>query len=95
MSDTPANKGTTAPETASDDPSLGPRRLVAFIISFVLGVAVVELLEVTYLRVPAFTASFPIAFLPEVPLWPLAGLSMGFFFLIWVDFFMGTRIIPD
>jgi hypothetical protein len=77
------------------DPTLGLRRLVAFILSFGLGVGVSLLVEVLYLKVPAFTASFPIAFIPEVPLWPLAGLSMGFFFLIWIDYFMGTGILPD
>lgn len=92
MSD--VNATNAAPENQRDR-TLGIRRFVAFVISFALGIAVSVVAEVLYLKVPAFTASFPIAFIPEVPLWPLSGLSMGFFFLIWVDFFMGTRILPD
>jgi hypothetical protein len=77
------------------DPTLRLRRLVAFILSFALGALTVALLEIFVLKVPAFSASFPIAFIPEVPLWPLVTLSMGFFFLIWIDYFMGTGILPD
>ena len=89
MSDLPANT------EATSDPSLGPRRLVAFIIAFVLGGVVIAVAIRIFLNADPFTATFPIAFLNDVPLLPLAALPMGFFFLIWLDYFMGTKIIPD
>ena len=89
MSDLPANTEPAA------DPSLGPRRLVAFIIAFVLGAVVIGVAIRIFLNADPITATFPIAFLNDVPLLPLATLPMGFFFLIWLDYFMGTKIIPD
>jgi len=78
----------------SQDRSLALRRLIAFIISFILGFIVVALLTIFYLKA-GLDASFPIAFIPDVPLVPLATLPMGLFFLIWVDYFMGTGIVVD
>jgi hypothetical protein len=92
MSNSPVTPATTDGE--NKDASLGPRRLVAFIISFGLGALIVSLLIIFYLKA-GLDASFPMAFIPNVPLLPLATLPMGFFFLIWVDYFMGTKIIPD
>ena len=77
------------------DGSLTPRRIVAFVLAFGIGLLLTEIFEVAVLKVPPFSASFPIAFLPEVHLWYTAGSSLGFFFLIWVDYFMGTGILPD
>lgn len=90
MSDAPKESS----DAVANDPSLVGRRIVAFIISFALGTAVVGLLIIFYLKT-GLDASFPIAFIPNVPLLPLAALPTGFFFLIWVDYFMGTKIIPD
>jgi hypothetical protein len=84
----------TANTDQPQDRSLGLRRLIAFIISFVLGGVVVGLLIIFYLKT-GLDASFPIAFIPDVPLFPLATLPMGLFFLIWVDYFMGTGIVVD
>ncbi len=80
-------------ETVNNDPSLVGRRIVAFIISFALAAAVVAAGIIFYLKTD-LTASFPMAFV-NVPLLPIAALPAGFFFLIWVDYFMGTKIIPD
>jgi hypothetical protein len=91
MSDVQTNQ-TSEPRR---DSGLRARRVVAFVISIVLGFGIVVALEPIVLKVPSFTASFPLAFLPEVPLWLVAGVSLGFFFLIWVDYFMGTGILPD
>ena len=78
----------------TNDPSLAGRRIVAFIISFALGAAVVAAGIIFYLKT-GLDASFPMAFIPNVPLLLVAGVPAGFFFLIWVDYFMGTKIIPD
>lgn len=89
MSDVPNTSVAT-----SNDSSLVARRIVAFIISFVLGFAVVGAGIITFLKTDIW-ASFPMAFIPNVPLFIVAGIPAGFFFLIWVDYFMGTKIIPD
>jgi hypothetical protein len=86
---------TTQTSEPKRDTGLIARRTIAFIIAFVLGFGIVLVLEPVILKVPPTTASFPLAFLPEVPLWIVAGVSLGFFFLIWVDYFMGTGILPD
>ena len=89
MSDVPNTS-----ESTSNDPSLVGRRIVAFIISFALGGIVVALGIIFFLKTD-LSASFPMAFIPNVPLFLVAGIPAGFFFLIWVDYFMGTKIIPD
>ena len=89
MSDVPNNS-----EAATNDSSLVARRIVAFIVSFALGGAAVAAGMIFYLKTD-LSASFPMAFIPNVPLFLVAGIPAGFFFLIWVDYFMGTKIIPD
>jgi hypothetical protein len=84
----------TANSDQPQDRSLGLRRLIAFIIAFILGFVSVSLVTIFYLKT-GLDASFPIAFIPDVPLVPLATLPMGLFFLIWVDYFMGTGIVVD
>ena len=91
MSDVQAVEPT--PE-ASNDPTLGPRRVVAFVLSFALGFGTIAAGIILILHT-GLGASFPMAFIPNVPLLPIAGVPMGFFFLIWVDFFMGTKIVPN
>jgi hypothetical protein len=86
---------TTNDSAQARDNGLNARRVVAFVLAFGIGLLLTEVFEVAVLKVPAFTASFPIAFLPEVHLWYTAGSSLGFFFLIWIDYFMGTGILPD
>jgi hypothetical protein len=81
-------------DAPANDPSLVGRRIVAFIISFALGGLVVALGIIFFLKTD-LSASFPMAFIPNVPLFLVAGVPAGFFFLIWVDYFMGTKIIPD
>ncbi len=90
MSD--AQQTSTTPET--QDSGLGPRRVVAFILSIILGTAVTAVAIITLMRTD-LNASFPIAFINNVPLLPLGAIPMSLFFLIWIDFFMGTRILPD
>ncbi|MEP7285330.1 MAG: hypothetical protein ABI947_06135 [Chloroflexota bacterium] len=79
---------------STQDSTLGTRRLVAFIISIVLGTATIGIGEIVLLHTN-LAAAFPIAFIPEVPLLPLASIPMSFFFLIWIDYFMGTKIVVD
>jgi hypothetical protein len=90
MSDVQTTNGTTEPER---DSTLRARRLLAFVISFALGGIVVALVILFYLKT-GLGATFPISTV-EVPLWPLATLPMGLFFLIWIDYFMGTGIVVD
>lgn len=90
MSDAPQT-----PETSErQDSGLGARRVVAFVISTILGTAVTAVAIITLMRTD-LSASFPIAFINNVPLLPLGALPMSLFFLIWVDYFMGTKILPD
>ncbi|HLY24953.1 MAG TPA: hypothetical protein VKQ72_01350 [Aggregatilineales bacterium] len=92
MSDVPSTN--VQNQEQPKDRSLGARRIVAFVISFALGAAVVAAVIIFYLKAP-LDAGFAIAFINDVPLWPLATLPMGLFFLIWVDYFMGTGIVVD
>ena len=89
MSDVPSTDNTSE---SKPDSTLGTRRLVAFIISIVLGTATIGIGQIVLLKTN-LAASFPIAFIPEVPLLPLAAIPMSFFFLIWIDYFMGTKIV--
>ncbi len=91
MSDVQTSDAAAEPK---NDPTLGPRRVVAFILAFALGFGTISAGIILFLHT-GLGASFPMAFIPNVPLLPMAGIPMGFFFLIWVDFFMGTRILPD
>ena len=90
MSDVQTTNGTTEPQR---DPTLTARRLLAFVISFALGGVVVALAILFYLKT-GLDATFPISTV-EIPLLPIAALPMGLFFLIWIDYFMGTKIVVD
>jgi hypothetical protein len=79
-------------EQGKADPTLGPRRLLVMAISAVLGV-VSTALGLLAIRAP-LDATFLVAFV-ELPVIVLAAIPMYFFFLIWVDYFMGTKIVPD
>jgi hypothetical protein len=93
MSDVQKTEGSAAEPTA--DSMLGPRRLIAFAISIILGMAVVAVGILAWLKTD-LGATIPLSGLfPVVPLWPLAGLPMSLFFLIWIDYFMGTKIVVD
>ncbi len=91
MAETPAN-GT--PSESTRDTTLGPRRILAFIISFVLGAVVIALLILIVLKANPLTATIPISTV-NILLWPLATIPMGLFFLIWVDYILRTGIVVD
>lgn len=79
-------------ESARPDPTLGPRRLLVWVIAFAIG-SVATALGMIATDIP-LDETLPISFL-YIPLLPLAAIPAGFFFLIWVDYFMGTQIVPD
>jgi hypothetical protein len=90
MSDVQPNNGAAE---ATDDRTLGPRRALVVVLSFALGAIVVALGILFFLKT-GLDATFPISSV-EIPLWPIATLPMGFFFMIWLDYFMGTRMVVD
>lgn len=100
MTDKPTTTTTAeVAETEKRDTTLGVRRLLVLVISFGLG----TLVSLAGLWVfPALfgkptmplDAAVPISVL-NIPLVPLAALPLGLFFMIWVDYFMGTKIVPD
>ena len=90
MSDVQTGNGAA---DANADRTLGPRRALVVVISFVLGAIVVALGIIFFLKT-GLDATFPISSV-EVPLLPLATLPMAFFFMIWLDYFMGTKIVVD
>ena len=97
--ETPASTKPEIAEGQANDPTLGVRRLLAWVIAFALGgVATV----VGFYVFPAVFGKPPVpldALLPisvlNIPLLPLTALPFGLFFLIWIDYFMGTKILPD
>jgi hypothetical protein len=91
MSDAPA---ANEPPEPTRDPSLAIRRVVAVVMSVVLGAVTVALAILFYLKTDPLTATLPISVL-NIPLWPLATIPMSLFFLIWIDYLMGTRIVVD
>jgi hypothetical protein len=93
---------TSTPEVeAQADPTLRPRQILVWVISFVLAfLSVVLILQVI---VPAIwpnngsiplTASIPISFL-DLPLVPLLLIPLTLFFVVWVDYFFHTRVVND
>jgi hypothetical protein len=92
MSD--VQKTDASPEPTRDN-TLAIRRLLAFVISSVLGLLVVALGIILYLKTDLL-ATIPLSGLfPNVPLLFLAAIPMALFFLIWIDYFMGTHIVSD
>jgi hypothetical protein len=92
----PADAGTATPK---QDPTLRARQLLAWVISFAVGgigsAAGFYILPGIFGKpIIPLTARLPISFV-EIPLLPLAALPAGLFVLIWVDYFMGTKILPD
>ena len=90
MSDVQPSNGAAE---STGDRTLGPRRALVVIISFVLGAVVVALGILFFLKT-GLDATFPISSV-ELPLWPIATLPMALFFMIWLDYFMGTKIVVD
>ncbi len=90
MSDVQPTNGTAEPER---DSTLRARRILAVVLSFVLGGVVVALLILFFLKTD-LGATFPISTI-ELPLLPVATLPMALLFLIWIDYFMGTGIVVD
>lgn len=74
------------------DPTLNARRLLVWGLGLVTGV-VVTALGMLATRIP-LDAALPISFL-NIPMLPLAAIPAGLFFVIILDIFMGTRIVPD
>jgi hypothetical protein len=96
MTDKPAAKSAApaAPENKpAPDPTLIPRRAVAWALAAVLGGSVVALVIRFYLRTE-LNATVPISFI-EVPLLPLTAIPMTFFFVIWTDKLFNAKIIND
>jgi len=95
--ETPTTPEVTEGQTA--DPTLGARRLLVVVISFAVGFALSAAGFVVFpalFNKPAvpFDALLPISIL-NVPLLPLTTLPVGLLFMIWIDYFMGTKIVPD
>jgi len=90
MSDVQPTNGT--PEEKRDA-TLGARRLLAVLLSIILGGITVTFLILVALRAPLMD-TIPISSV-EIPLLPLATLPMALFYLIWIDYFMGTKIVVD
>lgn len=91
----PSEAGQPDAESASEgrkDPTLNARRLLVWGLSFVTGV-VVTALGMLATRIP-LDATLPISFL-QIPMLPLTAIPAGLFFVIILDVFMGTRILPD
>ncbi|HVO72047.1 MAG TPA: hypothetical protein VMT24_18485 [Aggregatilineaceae bacterium] len=83
---------TNLPE-AQTDRTLTTRRVIAFGLAIALGL-ITSALGILLILKAGLDATVPISFV-EIPLLPLAALPLTFFFLIWVDYFMKTNILPD
>lgn len=87
---TPAAANT--PAEAPADTTLSARRLLVWVLAFVIG-GVVSALVMVGTRIP-LDATLLLSFI-NIPFLPLVAIPAGFFFVIWIDYFMGTKIVPD
>lgn len=93
MSDKPEVSSAATPQSADkSDASLNARRLLVWAISIGTGV-VLTVITLILVDIP-LDATLLISFV-EVPFLPLAALPMVLLCFIWVDYFFGTRILPD
>jgi len=93
---------TPAPEAEErPDPTLRPRQILVWVISFVLAfISVVLILQVIVPAIWPNNGSIPlIAYIPisflDLPLVPLMLIPLTLFFVIWVDYFFHTRVVND
>ena len=92
MSDASSVQPTSEAQTSAD-PTLTARRILAFAIAIALGFVTIGAGIILILKT-GLDATVPISFV-EIPLLPLAAFPMAMFFLIWVDYFMKTKIVVD
>ncbi|PJF35018.1 MAG: hypothetical protein CUN49_12745 [Candidatus Thermofonsia Clade 1 bacterium] len=93
MSDKPEVSSAATPQPAEKpDASLNARRLLVWAIATATGIALTAIVLIL-VRIPLDATLF-ISFV-ELPFLPLAALPMVLLCLIWVDYFFGTRILPD
>lgn len=94
MSDKPEVSSAAAPQTAQPkaDAALNARRLLTWAISIGTGL-VLTIIVLIAVNIPLDATLF-ISFV-ELPFLPLAALPMVLLCFIWVDYFLGTRILPD
>jgi hypothetical protein len=98
------DKATAAPTPAAEtkpDPTLRPRQIMVWVISFVLSLVFGAL--ILQVIVPAIwpnngriplNATIPISFL-DLPLLPLMAIPLTLFFVIWIDYFFHARVVND
>jgi hypothetical protein len=75
------------------DRTLRARQLLVVVLSFAIGAAISAVAQIVLLRVD-LSVTFPVSSW-EIPLIAASTLPMGFFVMIWLDYFMGTKILPD
>jgi hypothetical protein len=75
------------------DRTLRARRILVWVISFALGFVTVSAVTLFYLKA-GLNATFPISTV-EVNLVAITTLPMALFFMIWLDYFMGTKIVSE
>ncbi|MFQ3534587.1 MAG: hypothetical protein SNJ58_01800 [Aggregatilineales bacterium] len=93
MSDKPEVSSAAPPQRADKpDAALNARRLLTWAISAATG-GVLTVITLILTNIP-LDATLLISFV-EVPFLPLAALPMVLLCFIWVDYFLGTRILPD
>lgn len=77
----------------SADRSLLGRRLMVIVLSFVLGAIIAAGAQIVLLRVD-LSVTFPLSAW-EVPLIICSTIPMGFLIMIWLDYFFGTKLLPE
>ncbi len=75
------------------DRTLRARQWLVVVLSFVIGAAITAVCMIALLKVD-LTVTFPMSSW-EIPLIVAATIPMGFLVMIWLDYFMGTKILPD
>ena len=95
MSDAPVQPaGSSKPATTSStDKTLRARQYLVIVLSFVIGAVITAIFMAVFLKV-GLTVTFPMSNW-EFPLLFAATIPMGFLVMIWLDYFMGTKLLPD
>jgi hypothetical protein len=95
MSDAPVQAAAAGKPDAAATPdrTLRARQWLVVVLSFALGTVITAVCQIVLLRV-GLDVTFPVSSW-EVPLIIAATIPMGFLLMIWLDYFMGTKILPD
>ncbi|MBX3083098.1 MAG: hypothetical protein KF716_15815 [Anaerolineae bacterium] len=89
----PADSSAPNLAASNSDKTLRARQWLVVVLSFAIGAVITAIFMIAFLKV-GLDVTFPMSNW-EFPLIVAATIPMGFLVMIWLDYFMGTKILPD